>query len=159
MRSNLLNPQFIRRAQKPPIRKRIGGDVYLLLYLLKGANVIDECGKDSEGEIDLLLDERESCRESRTAGCGAYSVVAVINVDHRFLERNELIIVSRLGKLLGGKVTAVEAEGLIGAECCESVTVKIGNRYLTCVNVSAVFLRSYVMLEILACRGMIYSKL
>ena len=80
------------------------------VVLLKGICVVDECGEQSEREIDRGLIQPPSLCKCRTAGVGADTGVAVINVDDRLLKRDELVIVSGLCELLGGEMRAVEAE-------------------------------------------------
>ena len=68
-------------------------DALLLSCLVKGAEVVDQCGQEANTEMEFLLGQAELLAKLRAAGVRTDTVVAVIQIEHRVTQGFQLVVV------------------------------------------------------------------
>ena len=134
--------------------ERILSKLSLLYRLFKRTNVVDANGQQTEGVAKGLIVHLQLGGKLGTAGVRSDSALHIVDVYHRLLHRNQLVIVCGFKELLGRKVRAVEAEGraLIRSRCKQALPCKVGYLHPMRVGVCHVLLRTDVMLKMLGNR-------
>ena len=123
--------------------------------LLGERNVINVCGENSEGKLHFGLGELIFGIELCSAGSRADTRLGVIDINEGLSSGGQLVMVSGEIDIVYGIMRAVEAEGLINGQNADALTCRIGNGHPASVAVSAILLRSDIMLEVLADGGII----
>ena len=132
------------------------GELFLAGFRVS-VRVIDEHGNETEAEAEMFVLELPMLVEHRTAGVGANSVVARVDVDASFLHRGQFVIVHGFGQLLRRIVRAIEAERLVILCRKQTVTGQGSDIHPMSIRVREVFLRLDVMLKVFGHRGVEFA--